>query len=98
MLSPAQGTALIHRLLTVFKHSLNVLIVLDWGDAAELLTLLFSSALSVGNADFMAAGLKPSLISHNHTILGKAQDALDCMCACFYLLVYSRHLGAVVTG
>lgn len=41
VVSPAPGSELIHRLLTVFKHSLNVLIVLDWRDAAELLTFIF---------------------------------------------------------
>lgn len=37
----AQSSELIHRLLTVFKRSLNVLIVLDQGDAAQLLTFIF---------------------------------------------------------
>lgn len=41
VVSPAPGSELIHRLLTVFKRSLNVLIVLDWRDAAELLTFIF---------------------------------------------------------
>lgn len=41
VVSPAPGSELIHHLLTVFKHSLNVLIVLDWRDAVELLTFIF---------------------------------------------------------
>lgn len=80
---PLRALELIHRLLVVFKHSLNVLIVLDWGGTAELLTFIFSSYLSVGNADFMAAGLKPSLITQIHCILNNVVMVVDFICAFF---------------
>lgn len=47
-LSPAQGAELIHRLQTAFEHSRN----------AFNFDLIKPTTLSVGNADFLAAGFK----------------------------------------
>lgn len=86
---PLRALELIHSLLVVFKHSLNVLIVLDWGGTAELLTFIFLSYLYVGNADFMAAGLNPARVIQIHCILNNVVVAVDFICT-FFLSVSSK--------